>query len=308
MAVPPDNSWQDAPPLTQIAASQQGGTRGAQVWGVTQNYQLITNFQETPGGTWSGWEKMAPPGTSSGVVQVAAAQQNDGRCQLWATDVDQVLWTMWQTAPGGNWTGWAGPNWNMGVKTMQLAAAQQGGNRGAQVWATTDRDALLTCYQVTPGGNWSQWSGFLNAPPTLSVAACQQNDGRVQMWLLDEDQQIWSAWQNSPGGDWTGMVGPNWNLTARVQSLTASQQGGSRGAQLWATDQSNQVWTTYQESPGGTWSGWLGPNWNGAPQLMQMAACQQNNGCVALFGIDTNQMTKATFQSSPGGGWGPWGP
>ena len=30
-APPPDKSWQNAPPLWQIAASQQGGTRGAQV-------------------------------------------------------------------------------------------------------------------------------------------------------------------------------------------------------------------------------------------------------------------------------------
>jgi hypothetical protein len=30
-----DNSWQNAPPLVRIAASQRGGTRGAQIWGVT---------------------------------------------------------------------------------------------------------------------------------------------------------------------------------------------------------------------------------------------------------------------------------
>ena len=313
MAVPPDNSWQNAPPLAQIAASQQGGTRGAQVWGVTQDYQLITNWQATPGGTWSGWQKMAPPPTQppvpAGVLQVAAAQQNDGRCQLWVTDMQEQLWSMWQTAPGGNWTNGSGPNWNQAVKFTQLAASQQGGSRGAQLWATTAANALLTCYQETPGGGWSQWGNFLNAPPAIDMAACQMNNGSVQFWLIDQQQTLWSASQTSPGGNWTSWAGPSWNLTAQVQAIAASQQGGSRGAQLWATDQNNAVWSAYQETAGGAWSCWYGPIWNNAPQqIMQMAACQQNNGSVVVFAIDTKGMTKAVFQSSPGGNWGAWGP
>jgi len=182
-------------------------------------------------------------------------------------------------------------------------------DRNHLLWATTDQDALITCYQTTPGGGWSGWSSFLNAPPVLDIAACQQNDGTVASWILDQKQQLWCAWQTSPGGDWSGWSGPNWNGAKQpFQTLAASQQGGSRGAQLWATDQSNAVWSTFQESPGGGWSGWSGPNWNDAPQLEQMAGCQQNNGCVVMFGIDMNLMTKATFQSSPGGDWGPWGP
>jgi hypothetical protein len=307
MAAPAsDTSWQNAPPLSQIAATQQGGSRGAQVFGVTEDYQLITNWQATPGGQWSGWEKMTPPPTGA-VTQAAAAQQNDGRCQLWVTDTDQQLWSMWQTSPGGAWTGWSGPNWNQSVKFSQLAASQQGGNRGAQLWATTDEDALLSCFQVSPGGNWSQWSSFLGAPPALAIAACQQNNGNVDFWLIDQDQLIWNASQTAPGGNWTALAGPGWNLTAPLQAIAASQQGGNRGAQLWATDQNNAVWSAYQETAGGAWSCWYGPNWNGAPPFTQMAACQQNNGCVAVFGIDENMMTKACFQKSPGGGWSAWG-
>lgn len=306
---PPDKSWQNAPPLFAIAASQQGGTRGAQVWGVTQDYKLITNWQATPGGQWSGWEPIGLPPNASGVLQVAAALQNDGRCQLWATDNDQQLWTMWQTAPGGNWTGWSGPNWNKSVKLMQLAASQQGGTRGAELWGTTETDTLVTCFQETPGGAWSPWGSFLNATTAVAVAACQMNNGGVQMWLLDQEQQICSAWQTSPGGNWAGMVGPAWNLTAKVTRLAASQQGGARGAQLWATDENNALWTAYQETPGGPWSCWYGPNWNNAPpSITQLAACQQNNGCVVVFAIDMYLSTKAAFQTTPGGNWTAWGP
>src|SRR5437667_41667 len=173
-----DPSWQNAPPLVQIAASQQGGTRGAQIWGITEGYTLITNFQETPGGTWAGWSPMGSGPVQAGVQQVTAAQQNDGRVELWVTDNDEQLWTMWQTSPGGDWTAWSAPNWN-------------------------------------------------SAPLLTAIVACQQ--------------------------------------------------GGTRGAQLWAIDQNEALWSTYQETPGGAWSGWLGPNWNGAASLIQLAAAQQNN-------------------------------
>jgi hypothetical protein len=185
-----DPSWQNAPPLVRIAASQQGGTGGAQIWGITEQYTLITNFQETPGGTWSGWSPMGSGPVQAGVQEIAAAQQNDGRVELWATDNDEQLWTMWQTTPGGYWSGWAGPNWNGAPILTVIAAAQQGGARGAQLWGITDEDVLITCFQQTPGGGWSPWvpGGFLDAPLAVAVTAAQQNNGCVQIWMLDQDQ------------------------------------------------------------------------------------------------------------------------
>ena len=48
-------SWQNAPRLNKLTASQQGGNRGAQLWGITENYTLITDYQVSPGGNWGGW-------------------------------------------------------------------------------------------------------------------------------------------------------------------------------------------------------------------------------------------------------------
>ena len=309
-------SWNNAPPLLQVAASQQGGSRGAQVWGVTKDYGLTSSYQETPGGSWSAW--MAPPWVAGGptsVVQVTASQQNDGRVQLWVTDQQEQLWSIWQTSPGGGWSAWSGPNWNGAPKALvQICACQQGGPRGAQIWATTPTGKFQTAYQVSPGGGWSTWQDFRNPPglnadppPLIDLAAAEQNNGQAQLWGLDQKEQLWTVWQTVPGGSWTGWVGP-WGGPVSLQTLAASQQGGARGAQLWATDAKNQVWSTYQETPGGGWALWLGPNWAGAPTFIQMAAAQQNNGCVQVWGIDANLSLKSITQSSPGGGWGKWGP
>ena len=306
-------SWNNAPPLLQIAASQQGGTRGAQVWGITRQDGLVSTFQETPGGAWSAW--MAAPWVAGGpktVLQVTGAQQNNGCVQLWVTDQKQQLWSIWQTSPGGGWSAWSGPNWNGASPLMEICACQQGGTRGAQLWGITGSNGLVSTFQETPGGKWSPWmpAPWVAGGPTavLQVAAAQQNDGRVQLWALDQQEQIWSIWQTSPGGGWTAWVGPNWGGSQKLQTLAASQQGGTRGAQLWVTDQNDQLFSTYQETPGGGWALWLGPNWAGAPPFIQMAAAQQNNGCVQVWGIDQNASVKTITQTSPGGGWSAWGP
>jgi hypothetical protein len=169
---------------------------------------------------------------------------------------------------------------------------------------------LITCFQVTPGGGWSAWdtSSFLGAPPAVAVTAAQQNNGCVQIWMLDQKQQLMSASQTSPGGNWTAWSAPNWNSAPLLTEIVACQQGGTRGAQLWAIDQNEALWTAYQETPGGAWSGWLGPNWNGAASLIQLAAAQQNNGCVELWGIDSSLAVKTVTQTAPGGNWTGWSP
>ena len=48
-------SWQNAPVLRKLTASQQGGNRGAQLWGVDIQGTLHTIYQRTPGGAWSDW-------------------------------------------------------------------------------------------------------------------------------------------------------------------------------------------------------------------------------------------------------------
>ena len=97
--------WENAPSFVQITACQQGGARGAQVWGVTKDYQLFTSYQETPGGAWSQWFAWPYENTPQ-VIELAGAQQNDGRFQLWAVASDGTLVCTYQTSPGGNWTNW----------------------------------------------------------------------------------------------------------------------------------------------------------------------------------------------------------
>lgn len=306
-------SWQNSPALSKLTASQQGGPRGAQLWGADFKGTLNTIYQVSPGGGWSQW--MGPtwnaqPGNPSQVYEIAAAQQNDGRVELWALDMTLQLWTTGQTSPGGDWGAWSGANWNNAPQGMKrIAASQQGGSRGAQLWGITEDYSLVTCYQLTPGGDWSGWEGWAATPENsewIEITAAQQNDGRVQLWAIDTKRQLWSCWQTSPGGNWTAWSGPNWDGAPTLSNIAACQQGGPRGAQLWGITEDYTLISDYQVSPGGNWSGWSNSSFFNVPPVYELTAAQQNNGCVQLWAITTNQVLTSISQTSPGGDWGGW--
>jgi phospholipase C len=296
--------------LSTVAASQQGGSRGAQLWGVDLSGQLRSTFQESPGGPWSAWSGVWADASPANALSVAAAQQNDGRVQIWVVDSNHQLYSNAQTSPGGNWGGWSAPNWWNAPPLRLVTASQQGGSRGAQVWGVDLNGQLRSTYQATPGGSWSPWSGVWNgASPAnvISLTAAQQNDGRVQIWVVDSNNTLYSNAQTSPGGNWGGWSPPNWWNSPPLRLVTASQQGGSRGAQLWGVDLNGQLRSTFQETPGGSWSPWSGV-WAGASpaNAISLTAAQQNNGVVRIWLVDANHVLYSNAQTSPGSDWTGW--
>src|SRR6266446_4053363 len=84
-------------------------------------------------------------------------------------------------------------------------------------------------------------------------------------------------------------AGHGWQNAPALNKLAASQQGGSRGAQLWGVQINGTLNTIYQITPGGGWSQWLGPPW-AAPRaypksVYDLAASEQTARCVQIFSI-----------------------
>jgi hypothetical protein len=200
--------------------------------------------------------------------------------------------------------------WEKAPGLTRIAASQQGGSRGAQLWGILINNQMTTIFQETAGGSWSNWRGTdwagTASPLAFDLAACQQNDGRVQLWTLDIKQQLWSTWQTSPGGGWTGWSGPNWDNAPALQTIAASQQGGTRGAQLWGITKDYTLISDFQVVRGEGWSGWSSGSWVNTPNVTQIAAAEQNNGCVRLWAITTDGILISISQTSPGGGWSAW--
>jgi hypothetical protein len=193
-----------------IAASQQGGARGAQLWGVDRNGLLRATYQETRGGGWTTWSGDWNGASPRNVVALAAAGQNDGRVALWALTPDGALHCNYQTSPGGDWHGWIGPGWNGAPKLTLICACQHGGKSGAQLWGVDEKGLLRSAYQISAGGGWVEWTGEWNgASPrnAIALAAAQENDGRgVALWAVTPDGAIKRNVLPVPGGQWTGWL------------------------------------------------------------------------------------------------------
>lgn len=291
-------SWHDAPVLTKLTACQQGGSRGAQFWGVDHKGTLYTTSQKTPGSTWSDWmssgwsEKNYP----RQVYELAAAQRYDGGVQLWVLDMKHQLWTTWQNGPGGDWLPWQGPGWNgipSHLRLKKIAATQLAGSHGAQFWAITDNGLLVGCTQLPPAGNYTPWQEWKKTPKEsrwIEVSGCKQGNGVGALWAIDDELQLWCMFQKTKGGEWGEWQGPNWNNAAKVRNIAAVEMGGEKGGCIWIITNDYRFHKSIQSSPGGPeWWPWSPGDYQESLLGYEITACGQNNGLQQVWGVSLKQ-------------------
>lgn len=291
-------SWQNAPVLKKLTASQQGGNRGAQFWGVDIKGTLYTIYQKTPGGAWSNWMSSgwAEKNYPKQVYELAAAQRYDGAVQLWVLDYKHQLWTTWQNAPGGDWLPWVGPGWNNmpnNLKFKKISATQLAGSHGCQFWGLTDEGVLVGCYQIPPAGNYSPWQNWAKTPEDsrwIEVSGCKQGNGLGALWGIDEKQQLWCMFQKVKGGDWGPWQGPNWNKAGKVRNIAAVEMGGQKGGCIWIITNDYKFYKSIQSSPGGPeWWPWSPGDYKESLLGYEITACGQNNGLQEVWGVSLKQ-------------------
>lgn len=293
-------SWHNAPVLIKLTASQQGGNRGAQLWGVDNRGKLYTTYQFTPGGEWSNW--LGPDWNGKdfpkGVYELTAAQRHDGCVQLWVLDMKRELWTTWQNSPGGNWNGWQG-NWNpppgkFRFKKISAAQLYPGGSKPARFWGITEDGVLTSCSEIVPAGNWSPWSDWVKTPENshwLEISACKQGDNRGVLWGIDEKLQLWCLFQKERGGDdWGQWQGPNWNKAPKVRNIAAVEMGGQKGGCIWIITNDYKFYKSIQSAPGGQeWWPWSPGDYKESLLGYEITACGQNNGLGEVWAVSLKQ-------------------
>lgn len=287
------------PPTTfnKLTASQQGGNRGAQLWGVDVKGTLWTIYQFAPGGAWSEW--LGPDWNGKNrpkqVYELAACQRHDGTVQLWVLDMKRELWTTWQKSPGGDWNGWQ-TNWNVPpgkFKFKKIAASQLQTTFGqpARFWGIAEDGIIVSCHEIVPAGNWSPWSDWKKTPEDskwIEITACKQGDGKGAIWGIDNKKQLWGMGQASPGGDWGPWSGPNWVKAPKVSNIAAVEMSGQKGACIWAlTDDYKSIYNV-QSPPGqNTWLGWQSGDTQDKMEAYEITAAGQNNGLAIVWVISS---------------------
>lgn len=200
--------WTNAPPLNRVAAVQLTGPRV--FWGIkaSDDSLIFSNGPDKPGEQWEPWRPWVSTGMpkESHLIDITAAQQNDGRAAFWALDHKFQLRCCYERTVGGPWTDWSAPNWNGAPQLTQIAACRQGAALGAGLWGIQRNGRLVYTSQTSPGGNWSEWKyleRYLDGPPVTAVTATQQMNGMVRVWVVELFSfQLWTIAQTSPSGAW----------------------------------------------------------------------------------------------------------
>jgi len=152
-----------------------------------------TDINETPGEgqpyltlywfTESGWKEFSPalPKATGGVASLAAGVIADSPAQVFASDVNGDLWTIWQKYDQTKMSWFWLPEW--------LSFPLPGGHK---------------LPSLAPGS-------LDFALPSLArnvLAAAQTVTGELQLFALDENGTVWTIWKKSaePGASWSEWV------------------------------------------------------------------------------------------------------
>ena len=301
-------SWQNAPVLRKLTATQLGGKRGAQLWGVDIKGSIYTTYQTTVGGQWSdwrtaGWNARKDPGP---VYELASAQLEDGRSQLWVLDMKRQLWTITQDTKGGAWGEWQGPNWNKPPGNQSLKKITAAHVKGTTtLWGILDSGALISTNMLLPSGvtPWKDVPKTKEGLPWLEVSACTQGDGRGAFWGIDSKMQLWGMAQQA-NGEWpsNGWTGPNWLDAPKVRNIAAVEMANQKGSCIWAITDDFKIIINEQSAPGkDSWFGWSAGDFADKLRAYEITAAVQNNklGRVWVVSLEQTLHSMGMQLSSP---------
>jgi hypothetical protein len=305
-------SWENAPSLNKLTASQQGGNRGAQLWGVDYRGRLHTIYQKSPGGAWSNWQGVEwnPTNHPKEVYELAACQLANGGVQLWVLDMKREIWTAMQFEQGGSWNGWwhsTSTKWNKSQWNFKKIACTQMAD-GAMFIGVKDDGQLAVAFNT--GGKWGRWRDNFHPTPQdsrwIEFTACRQGDGRVALWGLDDKRQLWGAGEIRKGeGDMGPWNGPNWMNAPRLRNIAAVE--GRNGAIIVAQDEDYRVIFNSQMAPGtNNWTGWWQLGGANAPQSYELTAAGQNDGRAQVWAITLGGKLTTIYQRDTTNWVGEW--
>jgi hypothetical protein len=224
-------------------------------------------WQTMRGKAWGSWASLGHPPDDD--FQLASGTNADGRIEVFTIGDDGNLWHIWQTAPGGSWSSWNSlrmPGSSIGYANLTVGRNADG---RLEVFLTGPETTLWHSWQQMPGGSWSSWNSLDQLPLGVRGSCVAQNkDGHLEVLATDDDGTLWHSWQQTPGGSWSswqslgtpppagtsGLFTPYViaNADGRLEAfataspiITSSASPGSSG--------SDNLWHTWQVTPGGEW-------------------------------------------------------
>jgi hypothetical protein len=171
---------------------------------------------------WDMWDSLGRPADGALGKAVVAARNADGRLEVFATRAtqDSPLYHIWQTAPGGTWSGWH----SLGGTLTSSPAVSRTADERLEVFGCGLDHRVWHKWQGGPVEGWSDWEalgvGNVQVDPgsgagTDGAPTVGQNaDGRLQVFIARGAGAVWQIWQDAMGwSDWHNLA--TWTVHRR---------------------------------------------------------------------------------------------
>ncbi len=203
-------SWNNAPLLTKLTASQRGGKRGAQLWGVDLKGTLH-NLSKNAGRPVDRLarprlDRTSLPRTSLRIGRSATTGRS--RAIMGAGHGSAKFGRYREVVARRRLEELGRPGLEQHalatLRFKKVAAAQlSGGPRRAVLGYHGRGRPGINCGEIAPAGNWTPWQNFAKTPddlPWLEVTACKQGNPKVgALWAIDNKMQLWGMGDNQGG-------------------------------------------------------------------------------------------------------------
>lgn len=238
-----------------VAASNADGSLS--IFGIGTNGDVWTSSQSAPGVGWSAWSDLSGVRIAAGFV---VGQNLDGTLEICGGDSSGDVWYNQQTAAGG-WSGWKELQGQ--VVSSRLGIGRDLDGR-LELFGLAANGDLWNAHQLVPGGAWSGWSSLdakaAGVPPghqklQVGFVVGQNSDGRLAIFGVGRGTRgVWTVSQQSPGADsWGGWA--DLGATNTDPQLVVSSTADGR-IQLFGIGSNGDIWSNWQGTPGGQWTGW----------------------------------------------------
>jgi hypothetical protein len=207
-----------------------------------------------PNGSWTSFANL--PGKTVQPGYAVAKNAITGYLQVFGVDDRGAVWTNTQTGQT-TWSGWSLIPGAPLQRYLTVARDLAGDLHlfgidfaGASIW---------TNYQSTPGGSWqARWQrlayiwdrAFLDPGFVCGINA----NGALQLFVVGYDGNVYTLSQVNGvwGSGWSNLGG------ARLDTRLAVTTTADGRLQIFGTskDDSHDIFSNWQTSPGGAWNGW----------------------------------------------------
>lgn len=162
-----------------------------EVFGLGTDHGVWHRWQKKVNGEWSPWTSLGAPMGTQFNSRVAAANNEDGRLEVFVRAADNTIYHIWQHKPNKSWVEWAPLP---GVKFASDPVVVRNKDGRLSLFGRGADNALYWTTQKKPNSPWVPWeclAGNFNFEPAFGV----NNDGRLEAFVIGQDGGLQQTWQ-----------------------------------------------------------------------------------------------------------------